>query len=102
MLDGHETRLAAMKKQSEELFKLLEPLGMKVEAMPHGTNIHMAKLAPNFPLEKVSGILLMDHQIQIPKFARNGAIPLLVNETILRRDNKSLLQSFTAAIKGAS
>jgi threonine aldolase len=102
MLDGLETRLTAARKQSEELFRLLEPIGIKVAALPNGSNIHMATLSPAINVDRLADTLLEKHNIRFAKKNKAGLVPMTINETILYRDNQSFVQSFAAAIKGAS
>jgi threonine aldolase len=102
MMDGLETRLIAAKKQAEELFQWLEPLGLKVAPLPNGTNIHLVKLSPGISDDKLAATLLKEHNIRFMRKSPDGSVRMTINETILYRNNKSLLQSFKEAIKSAS
>lgn len=101
-LDGFEKRLREAKDQATELFGLLNQLGIKVTALPGGTNLFTAQLPQGLSDEKLSAILGKEHAIAIGRKSKDGFLRIKINETLLYRDNQKILQSFKDAVKFAS
>jgi len=81
---------------------MLSEAGLKVSALPDGTNLFTVQLAPGIADIKMQSVLSKEHRIAIGRKAKDGLLRIKVNETILFRDNNKLLQSFKDAVKSAS
>jgi threonine aldolase len=101
-LDGFEKRMRDAKEQAGELFALLSQVGIKVSALPGGTNLFTMQLPAGISDEKLSAVLSKEHAITIGKKAKDGLLRIKINETLLYRDNQKILQSFKDAVKLAS
>jgi threonine aldolase len=101
-LDGFEKRMRDAKEQAGELFALLSQVGIKVSALPGGTNLFTVQLPAGLSDEKLSAVLSKEHAIAIGRKAKDGLLRIKINETLLYRDNQKILQSFKDAVKLAS
>jgi threonine aldolase len=101
-LDGFEKRMLDAKEQAGELFALLSQVGIKVSALPGGTNLFTVQLPAGISDEKLSAVLSKEYAIAIGRKAKDGLLRIKINETLLYRDNQKILQSFKDAVKLAS
>lgn len=97
-LDGLEERLQQAIKRSKEIFASLETLGIKVLALEHGTNIYKATFPSNTDGQKLQKEL-RDRFIIIPRPGADHEGQLTVNETLLYREPKVIIDAFADALK---
>jgi threonine aldolase len=99
-LDGLEERLQESIKRSKEIFALLVSLGIKVSALDGGTNIHSAKFPAGIDGAKFQKEI-RNHFIVMPRPNANNEAMLTVNETLLYREPKFIVDAFADALKKA-
>jgi threonine aldolase len=99
-LDTIEEKLKEAIKRSKEIFASLEPLGIKVSALDGGTNIYNAKFPSGINIQKF-GETLNNLFIRIPRPDANGDAKISVNETLLYREPKYIIDSFKDAFNKA-
>ncbi len=99
-LEGTEDRLKQAIKRSEEIFSSLNKLpGVKVEALDGGTNIYYMKLPAGIDGKKFSEELISKYFIAIRRPNTNGELKIAVNETLLYRDAKYIVDAMRQTIK---
>ena len=96
-LDGVEERLQEAIKRSKEIFAALNQAGIKVSALDGGTNIYSAKFPAGLNAQKV-GETLTNYFIRMPRPDANGEARISVNETILYREPKYIIDAIKDAI----
>ena len=99
-LDTIEEKLKEAIKRSKEIFVSLEQLGIKVSALDGGTNIYNAKFPPGINIQKF-GETLNNLFIRIPRPDANGEAKISVNESLLYREPKYIIDSFKDALNKA-
>ncbi|HMU45910.1 MAG TPA: aminotransferase class I/II-fold pyridoxal phosphate-dependent enzyme [Chitinophagaceae bacterium] len=99
-LDGLEERLQDAIKRSKEIFAALEPLGITISALNNGTNIYKAKFPDETNGQKLQKEL-RDRFILMPPPGPDHIGQLTVNETILYREKKYIVDAFAEAVKKA-
>jgi len=99
-LDTIEEKLKEAIKRSKEIFASLEQLGIKVSALDGGTNIYSAKFPAGINIQKF-GETLNTLFIRIPRPDANGDAKISVNETLLYREPKYIIDSFKDAFNKA-
>jgi threonine aldolase len=98
-LDGIDDRLKRSKEKADLLFsKLNEINGVKITAIPQGSNIFNLKLAQHHNPEALPQILWDKYVIGIAPPMDDGFIKLHVNESILLRDVDDIVRSFKGAL----
>ena len=100
-LDGLEERLQSVIKRSKEIFSSLGKLGINVSALEGGTNIYKAKFPDNIDGSKLQKEL-RDRFIVIPRPGTDLQSLLTVNETLLYRESKYIVDSFSGALGKAN
>ncbi|HMK27294.1 MAG TPA: aminotransferase class I/II-fold pyridoxal phosphate-dependent enzyme [Chitinophagaceae bacterium] len=99
-LDGLEERLQEAKKRSAEIFASLNELaGIKINALDGGTNIYNMHIPSSITVQKFGEHLGNKYSIAIPRPDKNGDMKITVNETLLYRDTKYIVDAFKDAIK---
>lgn len=99
-LEKCEERLKEAVQRSSIIFAALNQIrGVKIEAYKDGTNIYTMQL-PSIDVQKLSEHLRSNH-IQFPRFNPNGFTRITVNETLLYRETKFIIDAFTEGIKKA-
>ncbi len=102
-LDGLDTRLKNTVEKSKELFGLMNQLPeMKVTPLDNGTNIFDLQLKATIDSAKLSRTLREEHNIFLGQKNDKGIVKLMINETLLLRDNKSIIESFKTVLKTAT
>lgn len=88
-----------IRAKAKELFILLNSLkGMKVNALPNGTNLFNVTVDKGLDAEKLNKRLRLQHNIVFGMPKEDGFVKIKVNHTLLRRDNQQLYESFKEAI----
>ena len=101
-LEGIEGRLHKTIKNSEEIFTSLNKLpDIKINPLDGGTNIYILKLSPSINGEKMKN-LLMEQGILMGNPNNNNEIKITVNETLLYKDTRFIIDSFKNALKSAT
>ena len=102
-LEGIEERLQEAIKRSAEIFASLNKIpGVKIAALDNGTNIYNMSLAAGMDVKKLSDHLAANYFIRIiPRREADGNIKITVNETLLYRDPKYIVDAFKDGIKKA-
>lgn len=101
-LTGFEDRFRESIKRAGEIFNSLNQLKeMKISLKDGGTNIYDLKLTPEVNGREMVNILAKDHGIMMYNPDKNNEIKLTVNETLLYRDTKSIVNSIRQALKSS-
>jgi threonine aldolase len=103
-LEGIEERLQQAIKRSAEIFSSLNKVnGIKINALDGGTNIYEMSLRAGMNVQKMAEQLSANYFIRIiPRADANGNIKITVNETLLYREPRYIVDAFKDAIKTAS
>ena len=102
-LNGFEDRMKETVKRSAELFALLNQVNeLKVLPLDNGTNIFTLELGKTIDGKKFRDKLRDAYNIRIAMPNAKNQVYLMVNETILNRDNSALVLAFKEAIKAGS
>lgn len=100
-LDGLEDRLQRSKEKAVELFEVLNSTtDLKISPLKNGSNIFILYLQPKIDAGKFSKYLNEKHRILLGR-GSGEKFQVLVNETILNRDNKKIIEAFIEALKVA-
>lgn len=99
-LETIEEKLRDAIKRSKEIFTALGELGIKVSALDGGTNIYTIKVPAGINIQKF-GETLNNLFIRIPRPDANGEAKISVNETLLYREPKYIIDSFKDALNKA-
>ncbi len=99
-LEAIEDRLQKAIKRSQEIFASMNQLPeIKVESLPGGTNIYILKLSTGVDGKKMADLLSKDHDIWINPPNDQNEIRLTVNETLLYKETKAIVDAFREAVK---
>ncbi len=99
-LEGIEERLQEAKKRSAEIFASLNQVpGIKINALDGGSNIYNMHIPAGITVQKFGEYLNNKYSILIPRPDKNGDMKIAVNETLLYRDTKYIVEAFKDAIK---
>lgn len=102
-LNGFEDRMKETVKRSAELFAMLnQDNDLKVIPLDNGTNIFTLELGKKIDGKKFRDKLRDSYNIRIAMPNAKNQVYLMVNETILNRDNSALVLAFKDAIKAGS
>ena len=100
-LDGIEERLQEAIKRSKEIFSALNQLpGIKISALENGTNIYSMKFPAGLQAQKF-GETINSYFIRIPRPNENGEAKISVNETLLYREPKYIIDAFKDSLNKA-
>ena len=100
-LDGIEERLQEAIKRSKEIFASLNQIpGLKISPLDGGTNIYNMKFPTGLQGQKF-GESLNRYFIRIPRPNENGEAKIAVNETLLYREPKYIIDSIKDSINKA-
>ena len=101
-LEGLEERLKEAVQRSSTIFTSHNEIkGMKITAYKGGTNIYTMQLPPGINVQKLGEHLNSNYSIQFPRFNPNGETKITVNETLLYRDTKFIIDAIRDGIKKA-
>ena len=101
-LEGIEARLQKTIKNSEEIFTSLNKLpDIKINPLDGGTNIYIVKLSTAVNGKKMKE-LLTEKGILMGNPNNNNEIKITVNETLLYKDTRVIIDSFKNALKSAT
>lgn len=99
-LDTIEDKLKEAIKRSKDIFAALGQIGIKVSALDGGTNIYNATFPSSINIQKF-GETLNNLFIRIPRPDANGDAKISVNETLLYRESKYIIDAFKEALSKA-
>jgi len=100
-LDGIEGRLQEAIKRSKEIFTALNQVpGIKISPLDGGTNIYSMKFSAGIQGQKF-GESLNGYLIRIPRPNENGEAKISVNETLLYREPKYIIDAIKDSINKA-
>jgi len=100
-LDGVQERLQEAIKRSKEIFASLNQItGIKVSPLDNGTNIYSMKFPPGIQGQKF-GESLNGYFIRMPGPNENGEAKISVNETLLYREPKYIIDAIKDSINKA-
>ncbi|HET6768493.1 MAG TPA: aminotransferase class I/II-fold pyridoxal phosphate-dependent enzyme [Chitinophagaceae bacterium] len=92
-LDGIEERLQEAIKRSKEIFSALNQIpGTKISPLEKGTNIYTMKFPSGLNVQKL-GESFNNYFIRIPRPNENGEAKISVNETLLYREPKYIIDA---------
>ncbi|MFT3822383.1 MAG: aminotransferase class I/II-fold pyridoxal phosphate-dependent enzyme [Chitinophagaceae bacterium] len=98
-LEGLETRLQDARKRGDEIFAALNKLpGVKINALPGGTNIYSVDLGKNIDGKKLQQDLRTNFNIVMPRPNDNNQTLLTVNETLLYQPSEYVINAFKKSI----
>ncbi len=101
-LEGMESRLLNAKERSGEIFEELNRLtGVKISPLNGGTNIYTMVLAKNINGKLLAEILNKKHNIRMGIPDTVNEVKISVNETLLYKDSKVIINSFVEALEQA-
>jgi threonine aldolase len=101
-LEGIEDRLKEARKRSEEIFAGLNKMGgIRIDALPGGTNIYNVEFGKNIDGKKVQQVLNKEHNIRMAPPDANNKSQLMVNETLLYREIAYVINAFKQSLKNA-
>ena len=100
-LDGIEERLRQAIKRSTEIFDSINQIpGMKVSPLDGGTNIYTIKFPAGLQVQKF-GERLNTYFIRMPRPDVNGDARISVNETLLYREPKYIIDAIKDSLNKA-
>jgi threonine aldolase len=100
-LDGIEERLQEAIKRSKEIFSALNQLpGIKISPLDGGTNIYSIKFPAGINGQKF-GETLNSYFIRMPRPNENSEAKISVNETLLYREPKYIIDAIKDSINKA-
>lgn len=100
-LDGIEERLQEAIKRSKEIFASLNQIaGMKITSLDGGTNIYSMKFPQGLQGQKFSESINRSY-IRIPRPDANGDAKISVNETLLYREPKYIIDAIKDSLNNA-
>lgn len=102
-LQGIDDRLNATREKWDKLMKALNGIrGIQIHAMPDGCNIFHLRMDAGYNGKTLATILAEQYAIRIPTpDEEDGAIHLHVKETLLQREQESIVAAFSAAVAKA-
>jgi len=103
-LDGIEERLQEAIRRSKEIFAALNQLpALKITPLDGGTNIYLMKFSPGTDVQKLAIQLSEKYFIRIPRgnLTANGEMKISVNETLLYREPKYIIDAFKNVLNKA-
>jgi threonine aldolase len=99
-LDGVEERLQMAIKRSKEIFESLNQIpGVKINALDNGTNIYQIKFPTGIDSRKFSQNMSSKYFIRMAGPGPNGESRITVNETLLHREPKYIIDAFKDSLK---
>jgi len=102
-IDGFDEKLKKAITQSTALFEMINKIpGLKVSPVKNGTNIFKLDMDAKIDSAKLSKTMREKHNIILGQRRQNDPIRLMVNETLLLRDNNSIVEALKDSIKVAS
>jgi threonine aldolase len=99
-LDTIEQNLQEAIKRSKEIFAALAQVGIKVSPLEGGTNIYSIKFPAGINNQKF-GETLNSYFIRMPRPDANGDAKISVNETLLYREPKYIVDAFKDSLNKA-
>jgi len=99
-LDTIEEKLQEAIKRSKDIFTSLVQIGIKVSPLDGGTNIYSIKVPAGINVQKF-GETLNGYFIRIPRPDANGDAKISVNETLLYREPKYIIDAFKDSLSKA-
>jgi threonine aldolase len=99
-LDGMEERLLEAIKRSKEIFTAVGQMGIKISALEDGTNIYNIKFPAGINIQKF-GETLNNLFIRIPRPNDSGKAKISVNETLLYREPKYIIDAIKDSLNKA-
>ena len=101
-LDGIDEKWKEVKFSATKLIAELNRLdGVTIEALKNGTNIYDLKLTKEISLKKLANYLYHDHNIWLGRANENGIVKFTINESILTRTIKDIVDAWKMGVKQA-
>lgn len=101
-LDTIEEKLKDAIRRSKEIFDALNRMqGVKVIALDNGTNIYDLQVPTPINVQKFGEHLAKEYLIRISRPNANGIARVTVNETLLYREPKYIIDAFKDALNKA-
>lgn len=75
--------------------------GVSIQNRKNGSNIYDLKLANEINLKKLAGFLYNEHNIWLGRANENGIVKFTVNESLLTREIKEIVNAWKTGIKQA-
>jgi threonine aldolase len=101
-LDTIEEKLKEAIRRSKLIFDALNQIaGLKVTALDNGTNIYDLQIPANMNVQKFGDHLAKEHLVRISRPNASGIARITVNETLLYREPKYIIDAFKDAVNKA-
>jgi threonine aldolase len=101
-LEGINERWSEVVSKSEKLITALNQLkGIRITALNNGTNIYDLTLSNDISLKKLAVFLHNEHNIWLGRANDKGIVKFTVNESILTRDTKEILEAWKKGLEQA-
>jgi len=101
-LEGINERWSEVVMKSEKLITALNQLnGISITGFNNGTNIYALTLSNDISLKKLAVFLYNEHNIWLGRANDKGIVKFTVNESLLTRDNKDILDAWKKGIEQA-
>ncbi len=101
-LDTIEETLKEAIRRSKEIFNTLNQIqGLKITALDNGTNIYELQVPINMNVQKFGDHLAKEYMIRISRPNAGGIARITVNETLLYREPKYIIDAFKDALNKA-
>jgi threonine aldolase len=101
-LEGIDDRLKKTISAWEQVMNELDKSGgIKINALPGGTNIYTCELSKTIDGRKFQQALSKDYNIRIPPPDKDNRVYITVNETLLYREPSFIIDAFTKTFKTA-
>lgn len=101
-LDGINERWNEVVKSANQLISELNTIkGISIKSQINGTNIYDLKLDNEISLKKLAIYLHNEHNIWLGRANENNIVKFTINESLLTRDIKEIIEAWKAGIKQA-
>jgi threonine aldolase len=99
-LKGIEQRWDKVIQQATQLISKLNKInGVNISSINNGTNIYNLKLGNEISLKELANHLSKEYNIWVGRADKEKNVKFIVNESLLRRDNKELIEAWKMSVK---